>query len=59
MKKKIDGFKQAIQMLQGLDLASQQSLLAELARRDPEMAIKLKQNLITFDDLEFLTDQKS
>jgi len=55
MKKKIDGFKQAIQMLQGLDLASQQSLLAELARRDPEMAIKLKQNLITFDDLEFLT----
>jgi flagellar motor switch protein FliG len=55
MKKKIDGFKQAIQMLQGLDLASQQSLLAEMARKDPEMAIKLKQSLITFDDLEYLT----
>jgi flagellar motor switch protein FliG len=55
MNKKIDGLKQAIEMLQGLDLASQQSLIAEIARRDPEMAIKLKQNLVTFDDLQFLT----
>lgn len=53
--KKIDGFKQAIEMLQGLDLAAQQSLIAEIARRDPEMAIKLKQNLVTFDDLQYLT----
>lgn len=42
-------------MLQGLDLAAQQSLLAEIARKDPEMAIKLKQNLVTFDDLQYLT----
>lgn len=55
MKKKIDGFKQAIEMLQGLDLAAQQSLIADIARKDPEMAIKLKQNLITFDDLQYLT----
>lgn len=55
MQKKIDGFKQAIEMLQGLDLAAQQSLLADIARRDPEMAVKLKQNLVTFDDLQFLT----
>ena len=55
MNKKIDGFKQAIEMLQGLDLAAQQTLLADIARRDPEMAIKLKQNLVTFDDLKFLT----
>jgi len=52
MNKKVDGFKQAIEMLQGLDLAAQQSLLAEIARKDPEMAIKLKQNLVTFDDLQ-------
>jgi flagellar motor switch protein FliG len=52
---KIDGFKQAIEMLQGLDLAAQQSLLADIARRDPEMAIRLKQNLVTFDDLQYLT----
>ena len=55
MNKKIDGFKQAIEMLQGLDLAAQQSLIAEIARKDPEMAIKLKQNLVTFDDLQYLT----
>lgn len=53
--KKVDGFKQAIEMLQGLDLAAQQSLLAEIARQDPEMAIKLKQNMVTFDDLQYLT----
>jgi flagellar motor switch protein FliG len=53
--KKIDGIKQAIEMLQGLDLAAQQSLLAEIARKDPEMAIKLKQNLVTFDDLQYIT----
>ncbi len=53
--KKVDGFKQAIEMLQGLDLATQQSLLAEIARQDPEMAVKLKQNLVTFDDLQYLT----
>ena len=55
MNIKIDGLKQAIEMLQGLDLAAQQSLIAEIARKDPEMAIKLKQNLITFDDLKYLT----
>jgi flagellar motor switch protein FliG len=53
--KKIDGLKQAIEMLQGLDLAAQQSVLADIARRDPEMAIKLKQNMVTFDDLQYLT----
>lgn len=55
MKKKIDGLKQAVEMLQGLDLSAQQSVIAEIARRDPEMAIKLKQNLVTFDDLQYLT----
>lgn len=55
MNKKVDGFKQAIEMLQGLDLGAQQSLLAEIARKDPEMAVKLRQNLVTFDDLQYLT----
>jgi flagellar motor switch protein FliG len=55
MNKKIDGLKQAIEMLQGLDLSAQQTIIAEIARKDPEMAIKLKQNLVTFDDLQYLT----
>jgi flagellar motor switch protein FliG len=53
--KKIDGIKQAVEMLQGLDLAAQQDILADIARRDPEMAIKLKKKLVTFDDLQYLT----
>ena len=53
--KKIDGLKQAVEMLQGLDLAAQQAVIADIARKDPEMAIKLKKNLVTFDDLQFLT----
>lgn len=55
MNKKIDGFQQAIEMLQGLNLDQQQSVLADIARKDPEMAIRLKQNLVTFDDLRYLT----
>lgn len=53
--KRIDGFKAALELLQNLDLASQQTLLADIARRDPEMAVKLKSKLVTFDDLQFLT----
>jgi flagellar motor switch protein FliG len=53
--KKIDGFKAALEMLQHLDLVNQQSILADIARKDPEMAIKLKSQLVTFDDLQFLT----
>ena len=56
MGKRIDGFKAAIEMLQGLDLSRQQELIADIARRDPEMAIKLKQSLVTFDDLIYLTN---
>ncbi len=55
MKKKIDGVKAAVEMLQHLDLEAQQRLLADIARQDPEMSIKLKQSLITFDDLQYLT----
>lgn len=55
MKKNFDGLKAAIEMLQGLDLSAQQAVIADIARRDPEMAIKLKQNLVTFDDLQYLT----
>ena len=53
--KRIDGFKAAVEMLQKLDLAAQQQLLADIARQDPEMAIRLKGSLTTFDDLLYLT----
>lgn len=55
MNKKIDGFKQALEMLQGLDQTAQTNILAQIARKDPEMAIKLKSHLVTFEDLKHLT----
>lgn len=55
MSKRIDGLKSAVEMLQHLDLEGQQRLLSDIARRDPEMAIKLKKSLVTFDDLQYLT----
>jgi flagellar motor switch protein FliG len=55
LKIKIDGFKSAIEMLQGLDAGAQQDVLAQIARKDPEMAVKLRQSLVTFDDLKYLT----
>ena len=55
--KKVDGFRMALEMLQHLDLATQQTLLADIARQDPEMAIRLKASLTTFDDLQYLTPQ--
>ena len=55
MGKRIDGFKAALEMLQKLDLSRQQELIADIARQDPEMAIKLKKSMVTFDDLLYLT----
>lgn len=52
---KIDGFKQALEMLQGLDQSAQTNVLAQIARKDPELAIRLKTHLITFEDLKYLT----
>lgn len=53
--KRIDGFKAAVEILQKLDLAAQQQMLADIARQDPEMAVRLKGSLTTFDDLHYLT----
>ena len=55
--KKIDGFGEALKLLQALDLAKQQELLADIGRKDPEMAVRLKSQLVTFDDLKYLTAQ--
>jgi flagellar motor switch protein FliG len=48
---KIDGFQSALEALRGLDTKSQERILADILKKDPEMAKKLKSNLIVFDDL--------
>jgi flagellar motor switch protein FliG len=55
MGKRIDGFKAAVEILQGLDGVAQQELLADIARQDPERAVQLKSALTTFDDLQYIT----
>jgi flagellar motor switch protein FliG len=55
IKKKIDGLSQAVAMLQGLDPAAQESLICEIARKDPELAVKIRERMLTFEDLRFIT----
>lgn len=53
--KKVDGFRAALELLQHLNLSEQQNLIAGIARQDPELAVRLKSQLTTFDDLQYLT----
>jgi flagellar motor switch protein FliG len=55
MNKRIDGFQSAIEMLQGLDREAQETLLKQIALKDPEMAERLKKSIVTFSDLIYLT----
>ncbi len=48
---KIDGFKSALEALRALDSKAQERILADIVKKDPEMAEKLKQNLVVFEDL--------
>ena len=49
------GVKEAAKMLMGLGPAAQNRLLEEIRSRDPEMASNLEKNLISMEDLEYLT----
>ena len=48
---KIDGFKAAVEALTGLDEASQNRIILEIAKSDPQMAERLRQGLFTFEHL--------
>jgi flagellar motor switch protein FliG len=47
----IKGFESALEALRSLDSQSQERILADILKKDPEMAEKLRRNLIVFDDL--------
>lgn len=49
------GIKGAAEMLAGLDLKSRQRVLEEIRSKDPNMAELLEKNMITFEDLVYLT----
>jgi flagellar motor switch protein FliG len=48
---KINGFESALEALRGLDKKSQDRILSDILKQDPEMAEKLKQHLVQFEDL--------
>lgn len=49
------GVKEAAKMLAGLNPKAQKALLDEIRRKDPKMADLLADNLITMEDLAYLT----
>ena len=55
MSKFKGGIKEAAKMLQGLGPAAAKKLLEDIRRRDPQMAAQLENNLISMEDLQYLT----
>lgn len=49
------GVKEAARMLAALGPSAQKNLLAEIASKDPNMAKKLEENLISMEDIQHLT----
>lgn len=49
------GVKEAAKMLQGLGPAAAKKLLEDIRARDPQMAQQLENNLISMEDLQYLT----
>lgn len=49
------GVKEAAKMLMGLGGEARKKLLEEIQKRDPKMAEQLKSNLVSIEDIQFLT----
>jgi flagellar motor switch protein FliG len=49
------GVKEAAKLLMALGPAAQRRLLEEIRQKDPSMAAKLEDNLISMEDLQYLT----
>ncbi|WP_372654116.1 FliG C-terminal domain-containing protein [Halobacteriovorax sp.] len=49
------GVKEAAKMLSALSMVERERILIDIAKKDPKMAELLKQNLIVFEDLRFIT----
>ena len=49
------GVKEAAKLLIGLGTAAQKKILAQIKEKDPSMAKKLEANLVSMEDLAYLT----
>ena len=52
---KINGLAEAVKILQELAQPEQERILLSIAKQDPKLAEKIKDNLITLEDLNYLT----
>lgn len=49
------GLEAAAKMLAGLDPQAQERILQDIASKNPQMAQALRESMVTFDDLQFLS----
>lgn len=49
------GIEEAAKMLAGLDRQGRENVLKIIAEKDPQMADNLRKNMITIEDLQYLT----
>lgn len=49
------GFEHALEMLAGLDEKGRQRILADIQKKDPELAQALQENMVRFEDLQHIT----
>ena len=52
---KLGGIREAARLLGGLDMAAQEKVLAIIAKQDVALAERLRQNMVIFEDLQYLT----
>ena len=51
------GVKGAAEMLAKLDSKGRERILQDISQKDPEMAEELRKNMVTFEDLKYMTPQ--
>ncbi len=52
---KLNGFKEALELLKNLDTESRNRIMLDMAKKDPALVAALKSKLISFEDLKNLT----
>lgn len=55
MMKLKGGIKEAAKMLQGLDPKTRKTVIEQMIAMNPELAQEIKSQMVTFDDLKYLT----
>jgi flagellar motor switch protein FliG len=52
---KIDGFKEALELLQGMNSEEQKRIISDISKDNPELANALENNMVSINDLIYIT----